>query len=345
MRGIRPTRRGVVLAAAAVVAVGMGVGFGPRSLDAVVVPVVVALVAAVVQVLTLSPPRVERTTPPPGVPGTTGTVTLALATDTPVTAVVDDRLPTGLSGESRRTALVGDGATPVGYEVTYRERGDHAVGPATVRTRDVLGLAERRFVVSGESSVLVYPQVYRPSAPLADRLRSLSSPDDSVERGAFDHLREYDRGDSLRDVHWKSSAKRDDLVVQEFVDEGERRTVTVAVTAANGHADRMAEAAATVGVALLAEGVGVSLATPTGRVAAEPGEADRLLSHLARAGPGSVAVRDADVRIEAARDGTAIRIGGESLAFDPGRPRRVDDAAATGSPSTADPSAARGVAP
>jgi uncharacterized protein (DUF58 family) len=339
MRGIRPTRRGVVAVGVATAAAVMGVTFGPRALDAIVLPVLVALAAAVVQLLTLSPPRIERTPPPPDVPGTTGTVTLAVAADTPVTAVVDDRIPSGLSGDGRRTALVGDDANPISYDVTYRRRGEHALGPTTVRTRDVLGLAERRFLVGGESPVLVYPQVSRPSAPLDDLLRALSTPDDSAERGAFDHLREYERGDSLRDVHWKSSAKRDELVVQEFAEEGERRTVTVAATAVRSRADRMAEAAATVCYALLSEGVAVALATPIGRTEADPGDGNGLLAHLARTGPGDVAADDADVHVEATRGGTSITVGGTEHAFDPGRPRRLDADAIAG--STADGSALR----
>jgi uncharacterized protein (DUF58 family) len=330
MARIRPTRRGVVLAVLTVGGVAAGATFGPRSLDAVVLPALVALVAAGVQVATLSPPRVRRTTPAPGPPGTTGTVSLAVATDTPVVGAVADRLPSGVSGDGRTTALLGGDADSITYEVTYRERGEHAFGPVRVRARDVLGLAQRSFVVEASGSVLVYPARYPPSAGLAERLRALSSPDDAAERGAFDHLREYDRGDSLRDVHWKSSAKRNDLVVQEFADEGERRTVTVAASAATARAGRMAEATATVCTALLAEGVGVSLATPADRFAVEPGEADRLLAHLARVGPGSVAVRDADVRVEATRDGTTIRIGGETLAFDPTASDAAEGATADG---------------
>jgi len=321
MRRIRPTRRGLAVVLIVAVAAGMSTTFGPRSLDAVILPAVVALGAAVVQLALLDAPTVTRVPPPAGDPGTTGTVSLAVDADTPATAAVRDRLSPGLDGDPRGTVLVG--GDPFTYDVTYRERGVHELGPAVVHARDVLGLARRGFVAEGRDPVVVYPRVFYPSPAVAERLRSLSTPADTAERGAFDHLREYTRSDSLRDVHWKSSAKRDDLVVQEFVDDGDGPTVTVATSAEAGRADRMAEAAATVGYALLAEGAGVVLTTPAGRVTLAPGETGRLLSHLARVGDGAVTDRDADVVVRATADGTTIRIDGASLPFDPGRRRTV----------------------
>jgi len=321
MRGIRPTRRGLALLLFVVVAVGMRTTFSARALDAMILPAVVALGAAVVQLAVLDAPTVTRVMPPPGDPGTTATVSLSFTTETPVTATVRDRLPAGLGGDPRETTLVG--GDPLTYDLTYRERGVHELGPAVVHAQDVLGLARRGFVTEARNTVVVYPRVFDPSPTVAERLQRLSTPADAAERGAFDHLRAYTRSDSLRDVHWKSSAKRDDLVVQEFVDDGDGPTLTVAASADSGRADRMAEAAATVGYALLAEGASVVLTTPGGRVTLAPGDTGRLLAHLARVGDGHVTDRDADVAVRAADDGTSVRVGGESLPFDPGQRRSV----------------------
>jgi uncharacterized protein (DUF58 family) len=320
MLRVLPTRRGLALLAVAVGGVAMSVTFGARSLDALVLPALVALVAAGVQLYLLDPPRAERTPPPPSDPGSTGTVGLSFRTDTPVTAVVRDHVPPGVDADAEATVLVG--GDPFEYAVTYRERGEHALGPATVSARDVFGLARRTFVTEGRDAVLVYPRVFYPSTAVSERLRGLAAPDEGAERGAFDHLREYARGDSLRDVHWKSSAKREDLVVQEFADDGDRRTVTMAAGAAPGRADAMAEAAATVGYALLDEGVAVSLTTPAGQRFLTPGDTDRLLAHLARVDDGDIGV-EADVTVRADADAVLVRVDGTARPFDPGRRRPI----------------------
>ncbi|SDZ92857.1 Protein of unknown function DUF58 [Haloplanus vescus] len=322
MFGLRPTRRGLAVLALTGVAVAMSVGFGPRSLDAVILPAAVALVAAGVQLAVLDPPAVERTVPPPGDPGTTGTVSLALTTDTPATATVRDRLPAGLDGDARATVVTG--GDPFTYEVTYRERGAHALGPVVVHARDVLGLVRRTFTVDSENTILVYPRVCTLSPAVRERLRALAAPAGHAGRGTFNHLREYTRSDSLRDVHWKSSAKRDDLVVREFADEDDASTVTVTANAAPGHADRMAEAAAAVCVALLDEGVTVALTTPDGHVTVAPGDAADALAHLARVGDGQVEDHDADVTVDAAAE-TTVRVAGATLRFDPGERRSLAD--------------------
>jgi uncharacterized protein (DUF58 family) len=322
MPAIRPTRRGLAVLALAVVATASAVGFGPRALDALVLSAAVVLVAAVVQVARLDAPSVERRPPAGGPPDTTTAVSLRFSTPTPFTARVTDTLPPGLAGDGEVTALVGEGT--VAYDVTYRERGVHAVGPVRVAARDVLGLVERTFVDEARTPVVVYPPVYYPGTALAERLTGLATRARHGERGAFDHLREYVRGDSLRDVHWKSSAKRDALVVQEFVDDTDRAVVRVAASADAGRADAMAEAAAAVCVALLADGVAVALTTPHGTVRAGPDDVDALLDHLARVGDGDVPeADDADVVVAAGAE-TTIRVDGETAAFARERRRPVD---------------------
>jgi uncharacterized protein (DUF58 family) len=336
MADIRPTRRGLAVVGLAVAGGGAALGFGPRALDALVAGSAVALVAAVLQLRTLDPPAVTRTPPPGGTPDTTAEMRLHIETSTPFTGVVTDTLPPALDGDPRTTRLVGEGA--VTYDVVYRERGEHAVGPVEIAARDVLGLAERRFVDPSRSAVVVFPRVYRPPPAVADRLRGLSVRAQGGERGAFDHLREYTQGDSLQDVHWKSSAKREDLVVREFADDSDRATIGVRASAAAGHADAMAEAAATVCCALLDDGAGVALATPDGRVRVGPDGVERLLTHLARTGDGApTTTGDTDVIVRADADGTTVTVDGETTRIDPGERRAVATSPASETSEASDP--------
>jgi uncharacterized protein (DUF58 family) len=118
--------------------------------------------------------------------------------------------------------------------------------------------------------------------------------------------------DALRDIHWKSSAKRSDqeFVVVEFADRDEGG-VTIAAEAAGGeeNADEMAAAAASVALHLLDQGVRVGVVAPNGRL--EPAVGDRqrqdVLELLARSPAGGVSGPDrdeAEVRVFA-RDGDA----------------------------------------
>jgi uncharacterized protein (DUF58 family) len=310
----RPTRRGVAVALVAVAGGLLAARFGARSLNAVVVPCLVALVAAVVQVRLRSPPAVDRSLPPDGFPGDVGTVRLAFEADEPYPAVVEDRLSGGLVGDARTEALVGGAAAT--YEIEYATRGEQTVGPAVVRVRDVLGLVERRMVTRGRRRLLVYPPVRRLPAAATASLTNTSLAAELPGRGEFDGLREYVRGDDLRDVHWKSSAKTGDLIIQEYTVDADPEAVTLHARATGGDADAMAAAAASVADALLGAGVPVSLVTPDGRVEASPDDRVAILEHLARAPAGSTADEAVDVLVDARADGTHVSAGGLETTFE-----------------------------
>lgn len=316
---IRPTRRGIGLLAVAVAAAALAVGFGPRSLGAVVVPAAVALTAGVVQAWLAPRPTVERILPPDGPAGRESTVVLGFDADDPYPATVDDRLPPAVSTTDLPAETV-LGRDPVRYRVRLERRGRHRVGPATVRSTDVLGLvAGTRTVGEGEGeaeSVLVYPPVRPLPTATAARLRSRVAGDTRTERDEFDGLREYVRGDALRNLNWKVSAKRDDLVVTKYVGARPERTVTVAVGGDPGDGDEMAAAAASVVSALHELGVVVVLRTPDGELEATPDDRDRALAHLATVGPGAVPSVDAPVVVEASGGTARIAVDGVETTFD-----------------------------
>jgi uncharacterized protein (DUF58 family) len=312
---MRLTRRGWTVVVVALSGTLMAAWFGARSLNAVVFPCLVALVAAVVQVRRTGTPTVDRTLPPNGFPGETGEVTLRFDVDTPFTATVRDALPPGLAGETGTETTVG--RAPVSYEVTYRHRGPHTVGPTSFVAHDVLGLASRRFSARETDDLLVYPRVYDLSNRAKRDLLALHDTAESDDRDEFDRLREYVRGDSLRDVHWKTSAKRGDLVVKEFTAENRSRTVVLSLSAEEGRADEMAEAGATLTLTFLRAGVPVTLVTPAGTLSVAPGDRERALDHLARVGHGTATPEDEPlVAVRATRQGTVVRLGGRELSFD-----------------------------
>lgn len=327
---MRPTRRGYAVVGLGLLGFLLAALFGPRALNAVVLPAFIALTAAAVQLRRLDAPQVRRDPPPDGFPGETGTVRLRFETDDPFVGVVRDEVDDGLTADPAAVeTTVGGG--PVEYEVTYGRRGQRTFGPVRFVARDVLGLLETDLTVPSRSTVLVYPSVRTLTRAAVDDLGALYDTSRTDERDEFDTLREYERGDPLRDIHWKSTAKREDLIVKQFAADSEAEAVTIAAGASAGNAptsptapdhvadrpvDEMAAATASVAMALLSVGVPVEVLTPDGGVEAAPGSERAVLELLARAGPGRVPVPEADVVVEATARGTTVRIGDVDREFE-----------------------------
>ena len=256
---MRPTLRGWVLAGVVLFAFGMSTVYGPRALNAVVAPGIVALAAAAWQVHRAEPPTLRREHPDRGERGGTARIRLDFDTDTPRSARVVDAIDEGLTavdgGNVREVSL---GETTLAYDVELVSRGERSVGPTTVEIRDVFGLMRSTTRYPSTATILVQPRVHPLAAPMREAIVRLHG-GVGHDRQAVDGLRRYRRGDPLRDVHWRSSAKQPDgeLVVKQFATEESSRSVEVAAAAeadgadAAAAADAMADAVADAGVACM----------------------------------------------------------------------------------------------
>lgn len=318
---MRLTRRGWFVLLVVAAAIVSGALFGPRGLNAVAAPGAVALIAAAVQVARVDRPRIDRVIPAAGTQGDRIDVLLRFGADPPVGAIVWDAVDEGLASVAdRRGITVSEPTVPYGLDL--EDRGEHTVGPATVEARDVLGLVAARFDYSRTDAILVRPRPRRLRGPrVLDLARLHGGVDD--DRAEFEQLRSYRRGDSVRDIHWKTSAKRPDgeLVVKQFVSTERSTEVELAATATPGAADGMAVAVASIAVFLLEAGARVGLTTGSGRIppAEGPDHRDRLLDHLARVEgaplPGH-AIERADVVVTASAEGTEVDLGPIACPFD-----------------------------
>lgn len=327
------TRRGYAVLGVVLLGIANAALYGPRALNAVVAPAAVALLASVVLVRRVDRPAMERVVVDEGFVGETHTVELRFTSGVAFTGHVVDDVPAGLvaSGNEITTAIED---TTVAYDVTFVRRGAHRLGPTRVVARDVLGLAERVFEYEATREVLVYPRIHDLRGRARHDLNLLPDVELTNTRGEFDNLREYQRGDSLRDIDWKKSAKTadDDLVVKEYVDEedlGEVRMVGESTgdgvppqhaEAARESADAMAEAAASIAAFLLDAGLSIGVTVPDG--ALEPGEAHdqraAMLELLARTGPGQVpgdARTAADLAVRADGTDVTVSLEGEQVPF------------------------------
>jgi uncharacterized protein (DUF58 family) len=108
-----------------------------------------------------------------------------------------------------------------GYRIVCRPRGVYRVGPATVRVTDPLGFAFNEQVLDSADRLIVYPEVEElngfPVTRGKDPAMQASRPEFSQNGGEdFFTLREYERGDDLRFVHWPSTARKDTLMIKQL---------------------------------------------------------------------------------------------------------------------------------
>lgn len=123
-------------------------------------------------------------------------------------------------------ALVGGATHQEAFTIRTERRGAIAVGPATTRRGDPLGLFSRDSLWTQVHEVLVRPAMVPLEALGAGLLRDLEGVStDAISSSdlAFHALREYAPGDDLRHVHWRSSAKLmgaggNKLLVRQYLD-------------------------------------------------------------------------------------------------------------------------------
>jgi len=134
--------------------------------------------------------------------------------------LLEDTVPYALGSRPRFVVerLPRSTTTALRYPLKPVMRGIQQVGPLMARVTDPFGLVEYDRELAGRSRLVVVPRVFPlnglPSGSgmgAGDdgsiRLRSGQGEDDAV-------VREYRQGDDLRKVHWRSTARRDELMVR-----------------------------------------------------------------------------------------------------------------------------------
>lgn len=117
---------------------------------------------------------------------------------------------------------VGPGQERTGrYQLRLQPRGRHVCGPVRLMTRFPLGLVERSYVMTCPGEILIYPRIGRLTPQWhreqldADELVQQTHPRQGAFEDEFHRLREYRPGDSLRSIHWRTTARRNQLMVRE----------------------------------------------------------------------------------------------------------------------------------
>lgn len=201
--------------------------------------------------------------------------------------LLEDVVPPALGGSCRAvvTGLPRLGAVQLSYPLRPVRRTVHSVGPLIVRIADPLGLAELRPTLAGQSRLIVIPAVASLSGlPAGGELGAGEAAGGRVGVGPGQDavvVRSYRQGDDLRKVHWRTSARRDELMVrvEEWPERGgatvllDHRDTAHRGTGPTSSLEYAVSLAASVYVHLRRHGQQVRLVTADGLVLA--GAADR----------------------------------------------------------------------
>ncbi len=316
------TTRGKVVAGIGALGGFWAITFRLDGLNAVVIGAVVSLVIGALVVRQTEVPTVERVQPEPGHVDEPRTVRVRIDGPPGAVGTVIDELPVDVETEDgvKRREVALDGS-PVEYRVVPGRRGVHELGPLQVEIRDPFSLLQREHRIEETVDLVTYPKVY--DLVGLTGIPFFQQGGLSRERHEFDRVREYDSSDALRDIHWRSTAKRppDQLIVKEFVARTEAGQARIVGESEVGGTDEMATAVASIAMSLLDEGLEVGIILPDREVPIDGGHGHRreILEALARTEGGQL-VGDptgSALRVSAGKGGDVqLDIGDRSMPFD-----------------------------
>ncbi|GAA4331669.1 DUF58 domain-containing protein [Flaviaesturariibacter amylovorans] len=125
----------------------------------------------------------------------------------------------------RHIRLAGGDKQTLSYKLRPLQRGEYGFGSINVFVQSPLGFVSRRYSFEQEEVVKVYPSFLQ-----VRRYQLLAAANRLQEAGIkrqralghsleFEQIKEYVVGDDYRTVNWKATARRGDLMVNNFTDE------------------------------------------------------------------------------------------------------------------------------
>ena len=125
----------------------------------------------------------------------------------------------GYSGS--RITRIGGNSQMRRFERGFCERrGLYTIGPTSLHTSDPLGFFDVSIHYPATSNMVVMPPIFNlpniqiaPGAKIGEGLNTIKSWDQTVTASG---VREYDPGDSLRYIHWPTTARKNELFMRTF---------------------------------------------------------------------------------------------------------------------------------
>lgn len=108
------------------------------------------------------------------------------------------------------------------YHLRLMQRGTYDLGPILVSTRFPLGLVERSLMFEAPDQLIVFPRVgrltpeWKRRCGVSDELVHRRDTKRGTFEDDFHRMREYRWGDNPRAIHWRTSARQNQLMVREY---------------------------------------------------------------------------------------------------------------------------------
>lgn len=290
--------RGLTFRGKGLIAVGLGLGVGAliseqRDLLRIAI-LLLALPCVCVVLVARTHFRLgaERSVTPPQVPvGTVGEVQLTitnLSRSRTGTLLLSDAMPPQLGPPATRIfeRVEAAGSRITTYPLQAARRGRYELGPLSITAVDPFGLVRLTRTFRTTTPVLVVPQIEELDGAVMGaeaRGRGEGTSLALAARGDDDVVpREYRHGDDLRRIHWRASARIDELMVRrEEVPWTNRASVLIDLRGprhggdgAASSLERTLSAGASAAVHLLRRGWSVRLITTDGRTLVSAGSGD-----------------------------------------------------------------------
>ena len=137
-----------------------------------------------------------------------------------------------LTGQSPNKLIISlDKGEDFNYKenLILRRRGYYELGKIEIIITDVFGFYSFKKILTEEISLLVYPKPISISSfqTIISKKPGQWYLDNSIFKDVnqIKTLRDYEEGDSIKSIHWKLSAKTDNLIIKEYENPGDNKLV------------------------------------------------------------------------------------------------------------------------
>ncbi len=117
------------------------------------------------------------------------------------------------------------------FELECKYRGSYEIGIKSVEIEDLLGIFKLRYNVSEPKYINVYPRIIHldrfklDNSFISESYYSLNNQYEDMS--SISDIRKYSYGDSIKKVHWKLSAKMNEIMVKNFQNTSETSAILI----------------------------------------------------------------------------------------------------------------------